>query len=236
MEIVKKLYLKWCEFGGCKKFVTLAVTSVWRFLPMHGLSSSTRFFAWMLFHSFVTFFPHLFRNFVSTFAMDLSNCFTICSHFFRNFFPFCGLLRKAAENLQKNVYVHFFHTLQLCFQFTLFYTFFTVAFPIYTFLTLFLQLFFSHSPFCYTFYIFPTHTFFTLFWQLYFQFTLFLHFFSTLFLQLYFQFTLFSHFSSTCFSHFFHTFFTVAFPILHFFYTFLTLFVHFFCTKTGKKV
>ena len=191
MEIVEKLYLKWCEFGGCKKFVTLAVTSVWRFLPMHGLSSSTRFFAWMFFYTFVTFFPHLFRDFVNTFAMDLSNCFTILSHFFSQFLsflrPFAKGCRKPAKHIQKKVKVSSFYTLQLYCQFTLFLHFFYSCISnSHFFCTFFLHFFYScisNSHFFHTFLLHVFHTFFIPFLQLYFQFTLFLHFLYTFFVR-----------------------------------------------------
>ena len=234
MEIVEKLYLKWCEFGGCKKFVTLAVTSVWRFLPMHGLSSSTRFFAWMFFYTFVTFFPHLFRDFVNTFAMDLSNCFTILSHFFLQFlsflWPFAKGCRKPAKHIQKKVKVSSFYTLQLYCQFTLFfYTFFTIVFPIYTFCTFFFAL------------VFPIHLFvtlfilarLTLFLQLYFQLTLFCY---TFFLHFFYSCISNSHFFHTFLLHVFHTFFTPFLQLYFQFTLFFTLFLHFLYTFFVRKL
>ena len=197
MEIVEKLYLKWCEFGGCKKFVTLAVTSVWRFLPMHGLSSSTRFFAWMFFYTFVTFFPHLFRDFVEHFCHGsvqlLHNSFTFFFAISLFFAAFCERLQKTCKTYSKKskgkLFLHFTVVLPIHTFFTLFYNCFSNLHFLHTFFCTC----FSHSPFCYTFYTCPTHTFFTVvfpihtffipFLQLYFQFTLFLHFLYTFFVR-----------------------------------------------------
>ena len=161
-----------------------------------------------------------------TLFLQLFFQFTLFAHFFLHlFFPFTFLLHF--------LYLpdpHFFYS---CISNSHFFSIFLLFF--YTFFTLFLQLYFQFTLF--------SHFSFTLFsppfLQLYFQFTLFLHFFSTLFLPLYFQFTLFSHFSSTCFSHFFHTFFTVVFPIytfLNFSWPFCTLSLYENCKKSVKKV
>ena len=236
MEIVEKLYLKWCEFGGCKKFVTLAVTSVWRFLPMHGLSSSTRFFAWMFFYTFVTFFPHLFRDFVNTFATDLSNCFTILSHFFSQFLsflrPFAKGCRKPAKHIQKKVKVSSFYTLQLYCQFTLFLHFFYNCFSNLHFLHTFFCTCFSHSPFCYTFYTCPTHTFFTVVFPTHTFFALFFYTFFTVVFPIHTFFTLFFYMFFTLFSYLFYS----CISNLHFSYTFCTLFLYENCKKSVKKV